>query len=84
MMMSVPLDPVHIILYGRVAETKCDAYKKHVHHSDDSHDTLLFKGCDLAATAGLRDTTARLGNPGTLCTLPTFTQPSHELHLCLS
>ena len=45
---------------------------------------LLFKGCDLAATAGLRDTTAGLGNPGTLCTLPTFTQPSHELRLCVS
>ena len=40
-------------------------------------DTLLFKGCDLAAAAGLR-------NPGTLCTLPTFTQPSHELRLCVS
>ena len=39
--------------------------------------TLLFKGCDLAATAGLR-------NPGTLCTLPTFTKPSHELRLCVS
>ena len=44
---------------------------------EDLFQTLLFKGCDLAATAGLR-------NPGTLCTLPTFTQPSHELRLCVS
>ena len=51
---------------------------------DEMHVSLLFKGCDLAATAGLRDTTAGLGNHGTLCTLPTFTQPSHELRLCVS
>ena len=45
---------------------------------------LLFKGCNLAATAGLWDITAGLANPGTLYTLPTFTQPSHELRLCVS
>ena len=46
--------------------------------------TLLFKGCNLDAAAGLGVTTAGLANPGTLCTLPTFTQLSHELRLCVS
>ena len=51
--------------------------------------SLLFKGCDLDATAGLVVTTAGLGHswtrePHTLCTLPKFTQPSHKLSLYMS
>ena len=40
--------------------------------------TLLFKGSDLAGSAGQGFTTARLTILGTVCALPTFTQPSHE------
>ena len=45
---------------------------------------LLFKGSDLADSAGQGFTTARLTTPGTVCALPTFTQPSHERGLCAS
>ena len=41
-------------------------------------EALLFKGSDLADSAGQGFTTARLTIPGTVCALPTFTPPSHE------
>ena len=52
-------------------------------HNNETECPLLFKGSDFGGSAGQGFTTARLAIPGTVCTLPTFTQPMEDTKDCL-